>query len=75
MNSIVFRNFVELSGKKMTVGEMLASLSNAELRDNLGTTNRRNRREILAAIARAYALPDTGRNYPEFGRILVHLSN
>lgn len=46
----------------------LASLTNAELRDDLQVKNLRQRREILAYVRPA-------RSVPEFGRILVHLSN
>lgn len=77
LKAVGFQQYVEMFARERIAGEMLASLSNAELRDDLGIKNLRHRREILSAIARAQTDVDDdgGSNLPEFGRILVHLSN
>lgn len=73
--SIGYSQYVELFSRKRVAGEMLHSLSNVELRDDLGITSLRHRREILNAIANANQPMFNPPGLPEFGRILTHLSN
>jgi uncharacterized membrane protein YidH (DUF202 family) len=75
LQAIGFSQYSELFTRKRVAGEMLHTLSNVELRDDLGIKCLRHRREILRAIA-LYQTQDKQRTLvPEFGRILLHLSN
>lgn len=58
-------------------GQVLKTLTSEELRDDLGVTNLRHRRDILDAIRMLIANTQsaTVEGLPEHGRILDHLSN
>lgn len=58
-------------------GEVLKTLTSEELRDDLGITNLRHRRDILDAVQRLVNATKTVSvdALPEHGRILDHLSN
>uniref|UniRef100_A0A7S2ZTG3 SAM domain-containing protein n=2 Tax=Rhodosorus marinus TaxID=101924 RepID=A0A7S2ZTG3_9RHOD len=56
-------------------GEILASLTSEELRDDLGVINLKHRRELLTAIKSIGGMKKGEDTLPEHGRILDHLSN
>lgn len=72
-----FPQYKEFFEQQHISGELLPSLENIELRDGLGVTKLRHRREIMKGV---HSLCGTSsdrkqRFVPEFGRILIHLSN
>lgn len=76
LTGIGFSQYAELFQRHRVGRTMLKGLSNVELKNDLGIGVLRHRREILKAIASIQ--PESGDNgnaVPEFGRILVHLSN
>lgn len=74
LHSIGYAQYASLFAKANLSGRTLHSLSNAELRDDLGIHVLRHRREILSAFSTLHP-PANTTSVPEFGRILVHLSN
>lgn len=77
LNAVGFPQYVKLFEDNHVSGELLPSLENVALREELGIEKLRHRREILKGVRALREDGDSreGRYVPEFGRILIHLSN